>query len=127
MNIYFLLSALLLFLLVFAHAWWGEQKVFPKIRKVDLAASTYLSVYVPWHQLTWVLALSAFFLFLAAFWKEGLTSLVFFILLILIGNVVIFTALCIKRGEVKQITKSAPQYILFGLTIVLILIGLFQG
>ncbi|NQT96232.1 MAG: hypothetical protein HQ562_00685 [Candidatus Marinimicrobia bacterium] len=127
MNIYFLLSALLLLLLAFAHAWWGEKKVFPRIRKVDLTASTYLSVYVPWHQLTWVLALSAFFLFLAAFWKEGLISLVFFILLVLIGNLIIFTVLCLKRGEVKLITKSVPQYILFGLTIVLILIGLFQG
>ncbi|MBC8401607.1 MAG: hypothetical protein H8E14_08980 [Candidatus Marinimicrobia bacterium] len=96
-------------------------------RKVDLAASTYLSVYVPWHQLTWILALIAFFLFLAAFWKEGLTSLVIFILLVLIGNLVIFTVLCWKRGKVKLITKSAPQYILFGLTIVLILIGLFQA
>lgn len=127
MNIYFLLSALLLLLLTFAHAWWGEQKVFPKIKKFDLTASTYLSVYVPWHQLTCILALSAFFLFLAAFWKEGLTSLVIFILLILIGNLAIFTALALKRGEFKLITKSVPQYLLFGLTIVLILMGLFQG
>ena len=127
MNIYFLLAALLLLLLALAHAWWGEQKVFPKISKVDLAASTFLSVYVPWHQLTWILALSAFFLFLAAFWKEGLTNLVIFILLILIGNLVIFTALCLKRGEIKLITQSMPQYLLFGLTIALILIGLFQG
>ncbi len=127
MNIYFLISALLLFMLAFAHGWWGEKKVFPKIRNVDLAASTYLSVYVPWHQLTWILALSAFFLFLAAFWKEGLTSLVIFILLVLIGNLIVFTTLCLKRGEVKLITKSAPQYLLFGLTIVLIVIGLFQG
>ena len=127
MNIYFFIAALLLLLLALAHAWWGEQKVFPKIRNVDLAASTYLSVYVPWHQLTWILALSAFFLFLAAFWKEGLTSLVFFILLVLIGNLVIFTTLCWKRGEVKLITQSLPQYLLFSLTIILILLGLFQA
>ncbi len=31
MNIYFFLSALLLLLLAFAHGWWGEKKVFPKI------------------------------------------------------------------------------------------------
>ena len=126
MNIYFLLAALLLLLLAFAHARWGEKKVFPLIKE-QFTGETYLSVYVPWHQLTWILALSGLFMFLAAIWKQGLASVAVFVLLLTMGNLVIFTILCWKQGEIKLITKSVPQYLLFGAVIILILLGLFQA
>ena len=33
MNLYFLFAALLLLILAFAHARWGEKKVFPLIKE----------------------------------------------------------------------------------------------
>ena len=126
MNIYFLLAALLLLLLAFAHARWGEKKVFPLIKE-QFTGETFLSVYVPWHQLTWILALSGLFMFLASIWQQGLASVAVFVLLLNIGNLVIFTILCWKQGEIKLITKSVPQYLLFGAVIILILIGLFKA
>ncbi|MFH1851884.1 MAG: hypothetical protein ABIA75_06030 [Candidatus Neomarinimicrobiota bacterium] len=126
MNIYFFIAALLLLLLAFAQAWWGEKKVFPLI-KADISGETFLSLYLPWHQHTWILALSGLFLFLASIWRHGLASVAVFVLLLISGNLVIFTLLCWQRGEIKLVTKSAPQYLLFVAVIVTIIIGLFQG
>jgi len=66
-------------------------------------------------------------MFLAAIWKQGFASVAVFVLLLTIGNLVIFTILCWKQGEVKLITKSVPQYLLFGVVMILILLGLFQA
>ncbi|NQU26763.1 MAG: hypothetical protein HQ528_00595 [Candidatus Marinimicrobia bacterium] len=125
MNLYFLIAALLL-LLAFAHTRWGEQKVFPLIKE-KFTGKTFLSVYVPWQQLTWILALRGLFMFLASIWKQGLASVAVFVLLLTMGNLVIFTILCWKQGEIKLITKSVPQYLLFGAVIILIMIGQFQA
>lgn len=125
MNFYFLFSSMLLIILAFAHAIWGERKVFPKIQSASLDDETYLSVYIPWHQSTWIVALSGVFMFLAAIWEEGLTSLVIFILLVLTGNLVVFLLLSWQRDAAQLITKSVFQVIMFGTVIILILIGLF--
>ena len=82
---------------------------------------------MPWHKVTWILALSGLFMLMASIWKQGLASVAVFILLLTIGNLVIFTILCWKQGEIKLITKSVPQYLLFGAVIILILLGLFQA
>ena len=67
MNGFFLVAGLLVTLLSIAHATWGERRVFNVLTPNITNAETYLSVYVPWHQLTGVLLLSGVALVLAAF------------------------------------------------------------
>ena len=55
MNIFFLLSGLLLTFLSVTHAVWGEKKLFNSIGKMCLEQELIISFYVPWHQLTFIL------------------------------------------------------------------------
>ena len=126
MNIYFSVAGLLLFLLSFAHATWGETKVFKQLNTDEMGEGTFLSLYVPWHQLTYIRSLSSVGIILAAF-KNEFFSISYFILALILGNLLIFTLLCLIRKEIGLIKQSIPQYFIFILLILLLTLGIVSA
>ena len=123
---YFSVAGLLLFLLSFAHATCGEKKIFKQLNTTDMGKGTFLSLYIPWHQLTYILSLSGIGIILAAFKNEFL-PLSYFILALILGNLLVFTLLCIIRKEIGLISQSIPQYFLFILLILLLTGGIVSA
>jgi hypothetical protein len=120
---YFLVAGLLLALLSVAHAVWGERRVFNVLTPTSTDAETYLSVYVPWHQLTGVLLLSGVALVLAAF-QSALAVIPVFILALIAANLLVFFALVIGKRQTQIFARTLPQTVLFLLLIVLIILGI---
>ncbi len=127
MNYYYLLSAMLLIILAFFQALHGERKIFADLEKDNLPEGHYCALNVAWHQQTWLLAISGLFTFLASIWTKGLASVMIFILILLIGDLVVLIGLFWRRGDLALITKLALQLILLATATVLILVGLFVG
>ncbi len=124
MNGYFLIAGLLLVLLSVAHAIWGERRVFTILTPKTTDAETYLSVYVPWHQLTGVLLLSGVALLLTAFQSSAPTFVPIFILAIITSNMLVFFGLVIGKKQTQMFARTLPQTVLFLLLIVLIILGI---
>jgi len=124
MNGYFLIAGLLLVLLAVAHAIWGERRVFTVLTSNTTDPETYLSVYVPWHQLTGVLLLSGIALVLTAFQPSAPTSLPIFILALITANLLVFFGLVIGKQQTQMFTRTLPQTVLFLLLIVLLILGI---
>lgn len=123
MNVFFLLAALLILLLSVAHAVWGERKVFQILTTQTLDPEIYLSVYVPWHQLTYILALSGVALIVAAF-DDSLEAIAVFVLGIVVGNLGVFVATCVIKKQTEMFSKTVPQTILFSVLIGLLIVGI---
>lgn len=123
MNGYFLVASLLVALLSVAHALWGERRVFNVLTPNVTDAETYLSVYVPWHQLTGVLLLSGIALLLAAF-QSALVFVPVFILALITSNMIVFFALVIGKRQTQIFARTLPQTVFFLLLIVLIILGI---
>jgi hypothetical protein len=124
MNGYFLIAGLLLALLSVAHAIWGERRVFTVLTPNATDPETYLSVYVPWHQLTGVLLLSGVALLLTAFQSSAPTFVPIFILALITSNVLVFFGLVIGKKQTQMFARTLPQTVLFLLLIVLIILGI---
>jgi hypothetical protein len=124
MNGYFLIAGLLLALLSVAHAIWGERRVFTILTPNATDPETYLSVYVPWHQLTGVLLLSGVTLLLTAFQPSAPRSLPIFILALITANMLVFFGLVIGKKQTQMFARTLPQTVLFLLLIVLIILGI---
>jgi hypothetical protein len=124
MNGYFLIAGLLLSLLSVAHAIWGERRVFTILTPKATDAETYLSVYVPWHQLTGVLLLSGVTLLLSAFQSSVPTFVPIFILALITSNMLVFFGLVIGKKQTQMFSRTLPQTLLFLLLIVLIILGI---
>jgi len=124
MNGYFLVAGLLLALLSIAHAIWGERRVFTVLTPHTTDAETYLSVYVPWHQLTGVLLLSGVALLLTALQSSSPTLVPKFILALIISNMLVFFGLVIGKKQTQMFARTLPQTVLFLLLMVLIILGI---
>lgn len=124
MNGYFFVAGLLLALLSVAHAIWGERRVFTALTLNTTDPETYLSVYVPWHQLTGVLLLSGVALLLTAFQPSAPTFVSVFILVLVISNTLVFFGLVIGKKQTQMFARTLPQTVLFLLVIVLIILGI---
>ena len=127
MNGYFLIAGLLLVLLSVAHALWGERRVFTVLTPNSTDAETYLSVYVPWHQLTGVLLLSGVALLLTAFQSSAPTLVPVFIVALIISNLLVFFGLVIGKKQTQMFARTLPQTVLFLLLIVLIILGIVSS
>ena len=126
MNIYLLLSGVFLIALSVVHAIFGEINVFRTIARSDLEAQTKTSVYVPWHQLTFILLLAGTIQIVAAFSGEyGIISV--FVLIIVIGNLVVFLGISIFQKSWLTLRSSVPQYVLFAVIITLSVLGLTKA
>ncbi len=87
-------------------------------------AETYLSVYIPWHQLTGVLLLSGVALLLTAFQSSAPTFVPIFILALITSNMLVFFGLVIGKKQTQMFSQTLPQTLLFLLLIVLIILGI---
>jgi len=110
-------------LLSIAHALWGERKIFNTLTTNPMSRETLVSLYVPWHQLSYVLALSGIGLMLSAFRVE-LAYLPYFIVAVVIGNFATFIVICMVKKQTELFGKTLPQTILFSLLIILIIVGI---
>jgi len=126
MNLFFFVAGLLLMLLSIAHAFWGERNVFKTLAQANLPAETYVSIYVPWHQLTVVLFASALSLLLAAFSPE-LAALPYLVLVIVVGNFATFVFIGLQKSEAGIFRKATPQMVLFSALILLIIAGILSA
>jgi hypothetical protein len=125
MSVYYLLAGLLMFLLSIAHALWGERRIFNQLPTEAINDEFRMSLYVPWHQLTWVLFASGLGLILSAIGQE-LAFLPYFILAIVAGNLVTFFLICIVKRQTSLFAKTVPQTILFLILMVLIVLGILN-
>jgi hypothetical protein len=124
MNGYFVIAGLLLALLSVAHAIWGERRVFTMLTPKTTDAETYLSVYVPWHQLTGALLLSGVALLLTAFQSSAPTFVPIFVLALITSNMLVFLGLVIGKKQTQMFARTLPQIVLFLVLIVLIILGI---
>ena len=125
MNTFYLIAGLMLILLSLAYALWGERKLFNLLTPNVVSQETIVSLYVPWHQVTFLLFSSGLALLLSAF-RDELAYLPYFVLTIIIGNFAIFILICILKRQTELFGKTLPQTILFSLLIILILLGILS-
>jgi hypothetical protein len=123
MNGYFLLAGLLLILLSVAHIIWGEKRLFNVVTADVIGQENFVSLYIPWHQGTFVLFASGVGMFLAASLDE-LVYLPYFVLVIVIGNLAIFILSCVVKRYTELFRRTVPQTVLFLLLIALIILGI---
>ncbi len=123
MNVYLFLSGVFLIALSVIHAVFGEINVFGAILQSDLEAIIKTSVYVPWHQLTFILLLSGAAQVFVSFNKKY-RVLSLFVLIVVVGNLFIFLGISALQKNWVILQNSVPQYILFALVIVLLVLGI---
>ncbi|SFM29648.1 hypothetical protein [Methanolobus profundi] len=117
MNIYLLLSGILLICLCILHIVFGERNYFQKKEQRSIAG------YVPYHQMSVVLLLQGLGSAYSAFYFNYILPV--FILMMVTCGLVVFVAICIKETETETIKASAPQFILFGIVIILLILGIY--
>ena len=125
MNNFYLIAGVLVLLLSLAHAIWGERRVFKQLNSDSMTAETRISLYVPWHQITYVLFSAGIGLLLAAFLPE-LAYVPAFIVAVIIGNFTVFVVILIVKRQTQLFGLTLPQTILFLLLIGLIILGLLN-
>ncbi|HML21559.1 MAG TPA: hypothetical protein PKD09_07930 [Aggregatilinea sp.] len=124
MNVFFLIAALLLFLLVVAHTIWGEKMLFGPLKaQAALDGEQFVSLYVPWHQGTYLLLLCGVAMVWAAI-DDSITELPWAVLAVAAGNLMVFLALSVMQGQMDLIKNSVPQTVLFLVLIALLLAGI---
>lgn len=123
MNIYLFISGVLLVLLSFAHALFGEISVFRLIMASDLSEILKTSVYVPWHQLTFILMFSGAANIYISF-KTKLYQISAFIAIVVIGNLLTFLLISVIRKNWGLLQQSIVQVIVLALLIALMIAGI---
>jgi hypothetical protein len=125
MNIYCLLAGIFLILFSVVHAVFGELTVFPPVFQTDMNAILKISVYIPWHQLTFVLPLSGVVEVFAAF-RRNLRAMSPFILAIILGNIIVFLSVAMLQLNWAVLRNSIPQYMLFAIILVFMVLSIRQ-
>lgn len=125
MNGFYIFAGLLLILLSVAHLIWGERRLFNLVSPDAIGQENYISLYIPWHQITFVLFASGVGMILAAV-SDELAYLPYFILAIVAGNFAVFILICIVKRYTELFRKTIPQTILFLLLIVVIVLGIIS-
>ena len=123
MNIYLFISGVLLVLLSFAHALFGEISVFRLIMASDLSEILKTSVYVPWHQLTFILLFSGAGNIYISF-KTKLYQISAFIAIVVIGNLLTFLLISVIRKNWGLLQQSIVQVVVSALLIALMIAGI---
>ncbi len=70
LNEYALTAGLLLLFMAIAHAVYGETVVFSDLRFLSFDRALFATVYVPWHQMSFVLLISSLGLIFSSFKGE---------------------------------------------------------
>jgi hypothetical protein len=109
-------SGLLLIVLCILHVVFGEKNYFNTKEKRSIAG------YVPYHQISAVMFLEGAGLFYSAFYFNIQLSV--FILVLILASLTVFLVSCIKENEFEVIKASMPQFILFGIVVLFIVLGI---
>lgn len=116
MNLLIAASGLLLIILCILHIVFGEKNYFNTKEKRSIAG------YVPYHQISVVMFLEGAGMLYSGF--NFNLQLSVFILLLILTSLSTFVVICIKENEAEVIKASMPQFILFGIVIMLIFLGI---
>lgn len=128
MNIYLAAAGVMSLGLALTHAYWGEKNLVGKLLGSDLESLTSLGFYISYHQITSVLIINGLGLFNAAMSTDPLLSFTLstFILAIIIGNFGVFMLITLRKNP-EVLKMTLPQMVLFGVMILLIIIGIVIG
>ncbi|ETA69459.1 MAG: hypothetical protein PWQ51_1982 [Methanolobus sp.] len=118
MNLLIAASGLLLIVLCILHVVFGEKNYFNTKEKRSIAG------YVPYHQISAVMFLEGAGMIYSAFYFNIQLSV--FILVLILASLTVFVLICIKEKEEETIKASVPQFILFGIVLLLIVLGIYQ-
>ena len=118
MNLLIVISGLLLIALCILHIVFGEKNYFNTKEKRSIAG------YVPYHQISVVMFLEGAGMIYSGF--NFNLQLSVFILFLILASLTTFAVICIKENESGVIKTSIPQFILFGIVILLIVLGISQ-
>ncbi|TQD25884.1 hypothetical protein [Methanolobus vulcani] len=116
MNLLIAASGFLLIALCILHIVYGEKKYFNTKEKRSIAG------YVPYHQISVLMFLEGTGMIYSGF--NFNLQLSVFILLLILTSLSTFVVICIKENEAEVIKASMPQFILFGIVILLIFLGI---
>ena len=128
LNEYALTAGLLLLFMAVAHAVYGETVVFSDLRFLNFDRALFATVYVPWHQMSFVLLISSIGLILSSFKGEH-RSIQPFVLFVVLSNVVILIIAMINGSgihpdDTMMIFQVWPQFIFFLVLVLLIILGI---
>lgn len=128
LNEYALTAGLLLLFMSIAHAVYGETVVFSDLRFLNFDRELFAAVYVPWHQMSFVLLISSIGLIFSSFKGEH-RSIQPFVLFVVLSNVIILTIAIINGSGVPDsnmmmIFQLWPQFIFFMVLVLLIILGI---
>jgi hypothetical protein len=118
LNLLIVTSGLLLIALCILHIVFGEKNYFNTKEKRSIAG------YVPYHQISVVMFLEGAGMIYSGF--NFNLKLSVFILILILTSLTTFVVICIKENESGVIKTSIPQFILFGIVILLIVLGISQ-
>jgi hypothetical protein len=130
LNEYGLTAGLLLLFMAIAHAIYGETVVFTDLQFMSFERSLFTTVYVPWHQMSLVLIISAIGLIVSSFRKEH-KSIQAFVLFLIFSNVVILTIAVVNgssfgNANTLLVFQTWPQLFFFLILTLLVTLGLLK-
>lgn len=126
MNIYTFFSGIMLIILSASHAIYGSRTVFRDVFMLNIPEQIKTALFIPWHQLTLMLFVLGIAQILAAY-KKRFACISALVLTFLLGNLAVFILLSYLRKDVVMLSSSIPQYVLFGILIVLTLLGIWRN
>ena len=130
LNEYGLTAGLLLLFMAIAHAIYGETVVFTDLRFMSFDRSLFATIYVPWHQMSLVLIISAIGLIISSFRREY-KSIHAFVLLLIFSHLVIYIIAILNgtsfgNASTLFVFQTWPQFFFFFVLTLLITLGLFK-
>jgi len=130
LNEYGLTAGLLLLLMAIAHAIYGETVVFTDLQFMSFDRHLFTTVYVPWHQMSLVLVISAMGLIISSFRREH-KSIYTFVLFLIFGHLIIYCIAIVNGASLDNVNtllifQTWPQFFFFFVLTLLIAIGLFK-
>jgi hypothetical protein len=125
MNVYTFFSGVFLILLSAAHAIFGVRTAFKDVFLLDIPEHIKTSLFIPWHQLTFMLFALGIAQIITAHNKR-LRVISSLVLIILLGHVAVFFLLAYIRKDWVLLSSSILQYVLFAILIVLTVLGIWK-
>jgi len=130
LNEYGLTAGLLLLFMAIAHAVYGETVVFNDLQFMSFDRSLFTTIYVPWHQMSLVLIISAVGLIISSFRKEH-KSIQAFVLLLIFSHLIIHTIAILNGASFGTVNtllvfQTWPQFFFFLVLTLLITMGLLK-
>jgi hypothetical protein len=125
MNVFTFFSGIMFIIFSASHAIYGIRTVFRDVFLLNIPVQLKTSLFIPWHQLTFILLVLGIAQIVTAYNKR-LKFISFLVLVILLGNLSLFLLLSYLRKDMVVLSSSIPQYVLFGILIILTILGIWK-